>query len=228
MAAVLARSGHAASPEFLTPLDVTENIFGRQSTWTDDGRESSSDGDDEQVMQHLRAARERLLSLRDDPMCAMDEGLELPITRSRSPAPRERAQSQPNPSQPATLDNSAQPARRSLTLELASVPFHAFIDTERRRLNEGRTTPVSYTVPSIATPTSLDMSGLRFGLAPYTNLERDEWLWTTEGCSPRDTGSEDSSYSPTAHEVSQHASQAQEAWTWAMSGPPAEHCEITT
>ncbi|WFD21207.1 hypothetical protein MCAP1_003468 [Malassezia caprae] len=230
MAAALARSERAASPDFLTPLDMTGIGFGRRSTWSHEAREPGSDGDDEQIMQHLRAARERLLSFSDEAMCAVDEAIDSPPVLNSPPIPRERAQSQPSSAQPAAFGrgHGSRPAHRSLTLDLTSVPFSSFIDAERRRLNEGLGTPGSYEAPFTITAPSHDLSGSRFGLAPYMNLERDEWLWTTEGPSPCDTGSEDGRYSPTAHEVSRRASQAEEAWTWAMSGPPAEHCEGTS
>ena len=227
MAAVLARLERAASPDFLTPLDVKALRSGQDDTWPDDAREPGSDGDDEQVMQHLRAARERLLSLGDEPVGAARDALEVRLRRPS--AQRERAQSQPLPSpkhaEPDPRRHSTRPGSRdSLTLDLASVPFSAFIDAERRRLSGGLGAPGNFAA-SPRTPPSHNMSGSRYGLAPYMDLERDEWLWTTEGHSPRDASPVDGAPSPAAHEASQCASHALEAWTWAMSGPPNEPCE---
>ncbi|WFD24967.1 hypothetical protein MEQU1_003674 [Malassezia equina] len=230
MAAVLAPSESAATPDFLTPLDMTVLGSGRRTTLVDDPLEAVSDGDDEQVMQHLREARERLHSIDEDPMCAVDDALDPSLCLRPPHVPRERAQSNPAPRQTwLTQDlrrHSGMPgSHRSLTLDLKDIPFNAYIDAERRRLDKGVGTPGGRTAPSASGPPSCDLSGSCFGLAPYTNLEREEWLWTIDGPTPSAKESEeDGAYSPTAHEASQHA---QEAWTWAMSGPPTEQLNGT-
>lgn len=212
------------------PLDISAPRIG-PVRWSDDAREAS-DGDDEQVMQQLREARKRLDTLGSDDMCAIDDTLDPFVSLRASPAPRQRAQSQPGPStQRATLivrrrSSVGKAALPKLSLDLTKVPFSALIDAERRRLSEGDS-PDSSFVPA-ALPAQ-ELSGSRYGLAPYMNLERDEWLWTTDPPAqcPHAPGSSGRCSPTTRDAASQRALHAQEAWTWAMSGPPTECHNVT-
>ncbi|WFD28924.1 hypothetical protein MNAN1_003940 [Malassezia nana] len=212
------------------PLDIWAPRFG-PAIWSDDAREAS-DGDDEQVMQRLREARKRLDTLGDNDMCAVDDSLEPVVSLRASPVPRQRAQSQPGQStRRATLivrrhNSLGKETLPELSLDLTNVPFNALIDAERRRLSKDNT-PTSAFVPD-AIPAQ-ELSGSRYGLAPYMNLEREEWLWTTDPPAqcPHAPGSSGNCSPTTRDAASQRVLHAQEAWVWAMSGPPTECPNVT-
>lgn len=180
----------------------------------------------------------------------------LPIPRAKSPSPSVSAWSMcgeySKPSTPVSLqfeDQQLQERRASmknsqnrppsLTLDLKDVPYSAFIDAERRRLSEVPSAsqsheplPPQHVVHALASsaPVPPDNSGSRYGMAPFTDLERDEWVWQCdEHRSPRSKASDSEASSGQEQPLGLSSSpvsklsHAQEEWAWVVSGAAYGH-----
>lgn len=173
-----------------------------------------------------------------------------PSYRAQSPIARPTyAQQSSAPSPPVALPDHLKrnTSRRvpSLTLDLKDLPYTALIDAERRRLSESSTdlqqTNLSPAkdIPSdaagaaaaandisaeeAAAPVPSINSGSRYGIAPFMDLERGEWVWycdakhmsphPPDGREPQAMPNE--TVTPTSSTKLTHAA---EEWAWAVHG----------
>lgn len=197
-----------------------------------------NDSDDERLMQRLRAARERL---------NQDSGARshlsvpgLAVARSSSLPPAQScALARPDGLCAGPIQHRRQHSPGSgrstqmLKIDLQSLPHPAHIDAERRRIQAEAQPPPSAATdapaePPVQTLTPEDTSGSRFGMAPYMELERGEWVWHNPLAAMRTSDRAHLAPSDDAPPASpgSHLSDVQVEWTWAISRPESNDTRV--
>lgn len=184
---------------------------------------------DESVMQRLREARSRLqsASLYDEVAVQEEEDVRLALGSGLHP-PRVRSGS--NMSTASANGEAHRHEAGHLFLDLSSISFPRYIEAERERLRQMDNTPTSSnpyqdtkdpfaqsvgTIPDVPE----ESSGARFGLAPFIELERGEWVWASDD-TIGDASDQGPASSASDTQPDPSLEYSQEDWAWAL--PPLD------